>query len=87
MPTLESSYIQIFAYVLVMVLCAYGGGRVHQWYKHSMDRDQSFRDGYNQGYHALFALAARHARPAAAGPAAARPAPIEQRGKDELIRD
>jgi hypothetical protein len=62
MPTGDDSAIQIIAYILVAVLCAYGGGRIHQWYKHCMDRDRSFREGYSHGYHALFAVAARNAR-------------------------
>ncbi|GIM93505.1 hypothetical protein [Paractinoplanes toevensis] len=81
MPTVDNSAFQIIAYMLVIVLCAYGGGRVHQWYKHSMDQDQSFRDGYNHGYRALFALAARHAQPTTT-----RPSSIEQRDQ-ELFRD
>jgi hypothetical protein len=66
--TVGNSAFQIIAYALVLVLCAYGGGRVHQWYKHSLDRDQSFREGYNHGYHALFALAARNTRSAVHAP-------------------
>ncbi|MEV6850610.1 hypothetical protein [Actinoplanes sp. NPDC051411] len=62
MPTGGNSALQIIAYVLASVLFAYGGGRVHQWYKHSMDRDRSFREGYSHGYHALFAVAARNTR-------------------------
>jgi hypothetical protein len=68
MPTGDSSAIQIIAYILVSVLCAYGGGRAHQWYKHSMDRDRSFREGYSHGYHALFSVAARNARAEGDGP-------------------
>ncbi|GIF24122.1 hypothetical protein BJ973_007605 [Actinoplanes tereljensis] len=82
MLTVGNNAIQIIAYILVMMLCAYGGGRVHQWYKHTMDRDQSFRDGYNHGYRALFALAARRARPKAA-----LPKPSEQRDPNGPLRD
>jgi hypothetical protein len=64
MPTADSAF-QITAYIAISVLCAYGVGRIHEWYKHSMDRDRSFREGYNHGYHALFPLAARGTRPAA----------------------
>jgi hypothetical protein len=67
-PTVDNIILQILACALVSVLCAYGGGRVHQWYMHSMDRDQSFRDGYNHGYRALFAIAARNSRPSADSP-------------------
>jgi hypothetical protein len=54
----------VIFYVLISVLCAYGSGRIHQWYKHSMDRDRSFREGYSHGYRALFPLAARSTRSA-----------------------
>ncbi|MEU4239178.1 hypothetical protein [Actinoplanes sp. NPDC026619] len=86
MSTAGSSAFQIISYALVLVLCAYGGGRVHQWYKHSMDRDQSFREGYNQGYHSLFVLAARNTRPATGVPN-----PIDRHDQDrrssEPLRD
>lgn len=60
MPTGNSAF-QIIVYIVISVLCAYGVGRIHEWYKHCMDRDRSFREGYNHGYHALFPLAARGA--------------------------
>jgi hypothetical protein len=62
MPTVDNSVFQIIACILISVLVAYGGGRAHQWYKHSMDRDRSFREGYSHGYHALFSVAARQGR-------------------------
>lgn len=65
MPIGYDSTLHIIAGLVLAVLCAYGGGRVHQWYTHGMERDRSFRDGFNHGYHALFPLAARSARPVA----------------------
>jgi hypothetical protein len=65
MSTVDSNAFHIIAYILISMLCAYYGGRVHQWYKHSMDRDRSFREGYDNGYHALFVVAARNTQPAA----------------------
>jgi hypothetical protein len=65
MPTGDDSTFQIIACIVISILCAYGGGRIHQWYKHGMDRDRSFREGFNHGYHALFPHAARGPRPAA----------------------
>ena len=62
MPIGDNTALQITAFILFSVLCAYAGGRVHQWYKHSMDRDRSFREGYSHGYHALFSIAARNGR-------------------------
>jgi hypothetical protein len=64
------SVLHIVVYGAISIWCAYGIGRVHQWYRHSMERDRSFREGYNHGYRALFPLAARDGRPTAdlAGP-------------------
>jgi hypothetical protein len=64
MPT-DSSVFQIIVYIVISVSAAYGVGRIHEWYKHSIDRDKSFREGYNHGYHALFPLVARGTWPAA----------------------
>ena len=65
------SILHIVGYGAIAIWCAYGIGRVHQWYRHSMERDRSFREGYNHGYQALFPLAARDGRSAAdlTGPA------------------
>lgn len=59
-----NSALQIIVYLVISVLCAYSVGRIHEWYKHSMDRDRSFREGYDHAYHALFPLAARGNRTA-----------------------
>jgi hypothetical protein len=59
----QNAAFQVIGYVVISVLCAYSGGRVHQWYKHSMDRDGAFREGYNHGYRMLFQLATRRSRP------------------------
>jgi hypothetical protein len=63
MPTGHSAF-QIIVYIVISALCAYSVGRIHEWYKRSMDRDRSFREGYNHGYHALFPLAAQGTSPA-----------------------
>jgi hypothetical protein len=63
MPSDKSAAFEVIVYVVIAVLCAYGGGRIHQWYKHSMDRDVAFREGYNHGYRMLFQLATRRTRP------------------------
>ncbi|GAA2685139.1 hypothetical protein [Actinoplanes palleronii] len=63
MPT-GSSALQIVACIVISTVLAYVGGRVHQWYKHSLDRDRSFREGYKHAYQALFPLASRSRAPA-----------------------
>ena len=62
MPIGNSGFLQTIAWVVLSMLCAYGGGRLHQWYMHGMDRDRAFREGYAHGYQALFPLAARGSR-------------------------
>jgi hypothetical protein len=64
MPTDNISAVETIAYIVISALSAYGAGRIHQWYKHGLDRDRSFRDGYKHGYHALFPLASRCLWPA-----------------------
>ncbi|GAB2628748.1 hypothetical protein Aab01nite_21530 [Paractinoplanes abujensis] len=62
MPIGNSGTLQIIAGVVLSMMSAYGGGRIHQWYMHGMDRDRAFREGYAHGYQALFHLAARGSR-------------------------
>jgi hypothetical protein len=50
----------------------YAGGRIHQWYRTSLDRDQAYRDGYDTATRSLFSLAARIIRPRRSEKAAAR---------------
>ena len=53
---------QILVIALAATVCAYYGGRIHQWYLQCMDRDRSFREGYNHAYRVLFARHARDSR-------------------------
>ena len=41
----------------------YAAGRIHQWYRTSLERDQAYRDGYDTATRSLFSLAARLVRP------------------------
>lgn len=59
MPTDISSAFEVIVHIVISALLAYGAGRIHQWYKHGLDRDRSFRDGYKHAYQALFPLASR----------------------------
>jgi hypothetical protein len=56
--------------VLLMVLLVaftastgYAAGRIHQWYRTALERDQAYRDGYDTATRSLFSLAARIVRP------------------------
>jgi hypothetical protein len=41
----------------------YAAGRIHQWYRTSLERDQAYREGYDTATRSLFGLAARLIRP------------------------
>lgn len=53
----------------LLVLMCYIAGRIHQFFKQTIEREQAFRDGYNIATKALFGLATR----VASGPVAKRP--------------
>jgi len=50
---------QLISAVLLVIVTAYAAGRVHQWYKHGLERDLAYRDGYDEASHSLFHLATR----------------------------
>ncbi|GAA1628806.1 hypothetical protein [Actinoplanes couchii] len=57
MPT--DNVTEIVACIMISALIAYLGGRIHQWYRLGLERDRSFRDGYQHGYRAFFVMASR----------------------------
>lgn len=59
MTTFYTDAFQITFAIMLVVVVAYASGRAHQWYRHGLDRDQAFREGYNHASHALFHLAIR----------------------------
>jgi hypothetical protein len=49
---------------IVFTSCTgYAAGRIHQWYRTSLERDQAYRDGYDTATRSLFSVAARMVRP------------------------
>jgi hypothetical protein len=48
--------------ILLMIILCYAAGRLHQWYRSGMDREDAYRDGYNQATKSLFGLATRLVR-------------------------
>ena len=54
--------------VLLMGLLCYIGGRMHQFYRTTFERDTAYREGYNTATKALFSLAARTAQGVQAPP-------------------
>jgi len=69
--------------------CAgYAAGRLHQWYRTGLDRDEAYRDGYDTATRSVFSLAARLIGPrrAARGTAAVTPAPAPTAGSPSADR-
>jgi hypothetical protein len=59
--------------MIVFTACsAYAAGRIHQWYRTSMDRDEAYRDGYDTATQSLFSVAARAVPPGRTDRSAAR---------------
>ena len=56
----SSTALQVMFAVAIVIFTAYAAGRVHQWYRHGFEREEAFREGYNQASHALFHLATRN---------------------------
>ncbi len=79
--------------VLITLLAAftagagYAAGRLHQWYRTVLDRDEAYRDGYDTATRSVFSLAARLIGPrrAARGTAAVAPAPGGGAGSDPVV--
>lgn len=67
-----NDYVLALLGFLLVVSAAYAGGRLHQWMRTGADRDDAYRDGYDQATQSMWALAARPVAPAA------RPVPLEE---------
>ena len=60
MKHLDSIAVQITLSVIFVIVSSYTAGRMHQWYRHSFERDVAYREGYNQASRSLFHLAVRN---------------------------
>ena len=69
-----NSIIQILLALAFVVASGYASGRIHQWYKHGLERDHAYREGYDQASQSMFAMVTRDAsrRPAAEVPVQSR---------------
>lgn len=45
--------------VLILIMFCYAAGRLHQWVRQSLDRDQAYREGYDTATKSMFFLATR----------------------------
>lgn len=48
--------------MFLLVLMTYLAGRIHQFFRQTVEREVAYRDGYNQATQSLFAVATRTAR-------------------------
>ncbi len=55
-------YLFLTGLLIFTTSAGYAAGRVHQWYRHALERDEAWRDGYDQASGTLFKVATRVAR-------------------------
>ena len=51
--------VQIVLALAFVIASGYSLGRIHQWYKHGLERDGAYREGYNHASRSMFDLAVR----------------------------
>jgi hypothetical protein len=54
-----NSMIQALFALAFVIATGYASGRIHQWYKHGVERDQAYRNGYNLASNSMFDMALR----------------------------
>ena len=71
-----NSFIQLLLALAFVIASGYASGRIHQWYKHGLERDHAYREGYDQASQSMFDMVTRGTprRLAAEVPAPARAA-------------
>jgi hypothetical protein len=70
-----NSLLQILLALAFVIASGYASGRIHQWYKHGLERDRSYREGYDHASRSMFDMAVR-TRSTVNAPAA-QPTPAE----------
>jgi hypothetical protein len=76
----------------IVVSSAYAAGRIHQWHRHGLERDEAYRMGYEKASHAIIVIMtdrtaagsqpgrpARSSAPRGTGPTCSHRAPVNQR--------
>jgi hypothetical protein len=68
-----NSFLQLLLALAFVIASGYASGRIHQWYKHGLERDHAYREGYDQASQSMFDMVTRGSprRPAAEVPAPA----------------
>ena len=54
-----NNLLQVTLALAFVIASGYASGRIHQWYKHGLERDQAYREGYNQASRSMFDMAVR----------------------------
>ena len=57
---MEAMSATLLTVLAVIIACTgYAAGRLHQWYREGVDRDEAYREGYDTATRSTFSLAAR----------------------------
>lgn len=62
-----NSFLQLLLALAFVIASGYASGRIHQWYKHGLERDHAFREGYDQASQSMFDMVTRAAPRRTAG--------------------
>jgi hypothetical protein len=54
-----NSFIQLLLALAFVIASGYASGRIHQWYKHGLERDHAYREGYDQASQSMFDMVIR----------------------------
>jgi hypothetical protein len=52
-----NNLLQIALALAFVIASGYASGRIHQWYRHGLERDHAYREGYNHASHSMFTMA------------------------------
>jgi hypothetical protein len=52
-----NSIVQIILGLAFLIASGYALGRIHQWYRYGNERDQSYREGYDEAAQSMFDMA------------------------------
>jgi hypothetical protein len=77
-----NNMLQIVLALAFVVASGYASGRIHQWYRHGLERDHAYREGYNHASHSLFGMAVQNR--AMRTPAAPKPAATDRPARSPL---
>ena len=68
-----NSFIQLLLALAFVIASGYASGRIHQWYKHGLERDHAYREGYDQASQSMFEMVTRSVPRRSSGDVALQP--------------